>query len=328
MHPLALPLRFRPAYQSVVWGGRRLTHWRDDLPPGPVGESWELADHPRGMSIGADGRSLRELTMHYGPELVGTGFAGGDFPLLVKLIDASDRLSVQVHPDDRLARELNVAPRGKTESWYLLGDGGELFVGCVPGTTRSGFAAALQAGSVATLLNRFPSRDGDCFHLPARTVHALGAGCLICEVQQTCDTTFRVDDWGRVGLDGRPRPLHVQESLATIDYAASAGPVAAAAVDHPAGGSVRRLVACAYYQLEERRATQTAGGGDGRCAIVVCLAGSGRLATAAGAVTLAAMQTWLVPANAGPWSVIADAGADAGLEGLRLLVAQPVLTPA
>jgi mannose-6-phosphate isomerase len=216
-----------------------------------------------------------------------------------------------------------VAPRGKTESWYLLDDDGELFVGCAPGTTRESFAAALRAGAVAGQLNRFHGRDGDCFHLPARTVHALGAGSLICEVQQTCDTTFRVFDWGRVGLDGRPRQLHVQESLATIDYAAGGGPVTAAAVEHPAGGTVRRLVSCAYYLLEERRALHTRGGNDGRCAIIVNLAGSGRLATAAGEVALAPMQTWLVPADAGPWSVTADAAA--GLEGLRLLVATPVL---
>jgi len=324
-HPLALPLRFRPVYQTVVWGGRRMETWRQNLPEGPIGESWDLADHTRGMSVIADGplagRSLRELTAEFGPRLVGHGFAGGDFPLMVKLIDANDRLSVQVHPDDALARELGVGVRGKTECWFLLGDGGELFVGTVPGCDRAAFAAAVEAGTVAALLQRFTTQDGDFFLLDARTVHALGRGCLLYEVQQTCDVTFRVDDWGRVGLDGKPRPLHVQESLATIAFDRRIdGAVRAREYAHPLGGSCRPLADNAYFTVEERRAGHTGGGGDGRCSIVTCLAGNGHLATAAGSVTLAAMQTLLIPADAGAWSATA-----APTQALRLLVSQPIL---
>lgn len=318
---LDAPLSFVPVYQTVVWGGRRMAQWRGDLPAGPIGESWDLADHPRGMSVVADGplagRSLRELTAESGAALVGDGFAGGDFPLLVKLIDANDRLSVQVHPDDRLARELGVGPRGKTECWLMLADGGELFVGTRPGVTRASFEAALAAGRVAEQLGRFTARAGDFHLLPARTVHALGAGCLIYEVQQTCDVTFRVDDWGRLGLDGKPRPLHVAESLTTIDFAARGGPVATSVAAHPAGGTVRRLADCRHFTVEERRAVATAGGGDGRCSIVVCLAGRGRLSTAGGAVALEPMRTRLVPAQAGRWTAQAEG------DELQLLVAQP-----
>ncbi len=323
MTALALPLSFVPVYQTLVWGGRRMGAWRADLPPGPIGESWDLADHPRGMSVVADGplrgKTLRELTAQYGAALVGDGFAGGEFPLLVKLIDANDRLSVQVHPDDDLAVTLGVGTRGKTECWLMLGDGGELHVGTKPGTTRASFEAALAAGAVAGTLNRQVCADGDFFFLAARTVHALGKGCLLYEVQQTCDVTFRVDDWGRVGLDGKPRPLHVRESLETIDFNASGGGATAGAEhEHPRGGSVRHLVACRYFTVEERRARHTAGGGNGQCSIVICLEGHGTLATAAGGVPLQPMRTFLVPANAGPWTATAAQG-----QGVRLMVAQP-----
>jgi mannose-6-phosphate isomerase len=323
MSPLAAPLLFRPVYHVLVWGGRRMAAWREGLPDGPVGESWDLADHERGMSVVADGplagATLRELTRAHGRELVGAAWDGGEFPLLVKLIDASDRLSVQVHPDDALARSLGVGVRGKTECWLILADGGELFVGLKPGVTRAGFEAARAAGRVAGCLARHEVGDGDFAFLPARTVHALGRGCLLYEVQQTCDVTFRVDDWGRVGLDGKPRPLHVEQSLATIDFTGSAGgglsrpPFATC----PAGGSRRELATCPYFAVEERRADRTSGGGHGGFSIITCLSGAGTLSTAGGAVRLAPMTTALVPAMAGPWSVQAEGGG-----ALRVLVAR------
>ncbi|MBA2481441.1 MAG: class I mannose-6-phosphate isomerase [Planctomycetes bacterium] len=323
MDDLALPLMFQPVYQTVVWGGRRMSAWRHDLPAGPVGESWDLADHPRGMSVVSSGtltgQTLRQLTERFGKSLVGGSYAGGDFPLMVKLIDANDRLSIQVHPDDALARSLGVGERGKTECWLMIENGGELYVGTRPGTTRETFERALSQGLVAEQLNRFQAKDGDFFFLAARTVHALGTGCLLYEIQQTCDVTFRVDDWGRVGLDGKPRPLHIAESLSTIDFTAkSLGPAVASEAAHPAGGSIRRLAQCEYFLVEERHAQHTGGGGQGACAIVVCLGGSGTLATAAGRVALMPMRTYLVPASAGPWTATADR-----LSALRLLVAQP-----
>ncbi len=324
MPDLSLPLLFKPVYQRVLWGGRRMGRWRDDLPDGPIGESWDLADHERGMSVVVggpwQGATLRELARERGTDLVGGSFAGGDFPLMVKLIDASDRLSVQVHPDDALAARLGAPARGKTECWLILEGGGEIFLGTRPGVTRASFERALADGVVAGQLNRIDAEAGDFFLVPARTVHALGGGCLLYEVQQTSDTTYRVDDWGRLDQDGRPRPLHRAESLATIDWdAAPSAAVRAPAAAHSAGGSVRRLADCAYFAVEERQAGLARGGGNGACSVVVCLAGSGRLATAAGEVRLEPMRTALVPASAGPWRAAADRGGD----GLRLLVAQP-----
>jgi mannose-6-phosphate isomerase len=329
--PLALPLRFRPSYHTLVWGGRAMARWRSDLPDGPVGESWDLADHPRGMSVIAEGslagKTLREVTRDHGRELVGETWDGGDFPLLVKLIDANDRLSIQVHPDDALAKSLGVGNRGKTECWLMINDGGELFVGTKPGVSRHAFETARAAGSAAECLERYRAQDGDFFFLPARTVHALGKGCLLYEVQQTCDVTFRVDDWGRVGLDGKPRPLHVQESLATIDFnARSQQPVRAPEEEHPAGGTIRRLVSCDFFRIEERRGASLHGGGNGRCTIITCLDGHGTLATAAGSIPMTQMQTYLIPARAGAWSATAATENGGSLKsqlGLRLLAAQP-----
>ncbi|MFW5751224.1 MAG: type I phosphomannose isomerase catalytic subunit, partial [Planctomycetota bacterium] len=216
------PIRFAPVYQQLVWGGRRMALYRDDLPRGDIGESWEISQQPRGISKVAEGplagMGLDALMAANGRALVGSSYDGGDFPLLIKLIDARDRLSVQVHPDDAIAQRLGVGQRGKTECWYLLGDGGELFQGTPPGVDRETFAQALERQELEGCLNRFETRDGDFFFMPARTVHALGRGCLLFEIQQSCDCTFRVYDWGRTGLDGKPRPLHVEESLRTIDF--------------------------------------------------------------------------------------------------------------
>ena len=319
--PLLAPLAFRPVYQRVVWGGRRMVRWRRDLPEGPIGESWDLADHARGMSQVAsgplEGTTLGDLTQQRGRELVGDTFAGGDFPILIKLIDAEARLSVQVHPDDRIARELGVGVRGKTECWRVVGSGGELFQGTRPGVTRASFEAALRSGSLEGQLERFEPRDGDFFFIAARTVHALGAGCLLYEVQQTCDVTFRVWDWGRVGLNGKPRQTHVAESLATIDFEETGfGPVEAAWKDGPDGAQRRELAKCAYFEVEERRGRTISGGGRGSCSVVTCLGGEGQLETGQGSVPIAPMQTLLVPALAGTWSA-------RGASDLQLLVARP-----
>lgn len=330
MSLLAAPLAFRPVYQVLVWGGRRMASWRPELPEGPVGESWDLADHDRGMSVVAEGpaagRTLRSLVDEHGAALVGDGFAGGTFPLMVKLIDASDRLSVQVHPDDALASAMGLGPNGKTECWFMVADGGELYQGTRPGVDREAFERALAEGRVDETLNRFAVRARDFFFLDARTVHALGAGCLLYEVQQTCDVTFRVYDWGRMGLDGKPRPMHVAESLRTIDFArAGFGALRAEERTHPDGGRVRALADCPYFAVEERSVaageTTHGGGTSPRAAtIVIGLEGSGELATDGGSSAVAAMQTRLVPAAAGRWTL------RAGAAGVRVLIARPKLT--
>ncbi len=325
---LCAPLLFRPVYQRLVWGGRRLANWRTDLPAGPVGESWELADHARGMSLVAEGawagQSLRQLVEQAGPELVGRGFAGGPFPVMVKILDAADRLSVQVHPDDEIARRLGLGPNGKSECWFVLSDGGALYQGTRRGVDRHAFESALASGgALADLLNRFESAAGDVFFLEARTVHALGAGCLLYEVQQTSDVTFRVYDWDRLGLDGKPRPLHVAESLATIDFARDGfGPHQPAWQSLPGGVGARSLADCPYFVLEQYRIPAGANlpfTSVEACAVITCVEGAGVLRTEEGRATIAAMQTALIPAAAQSWQ------ATAGPQGLEVLVATPRL---
>ncbi len=301
---LAAPLVFRPVYKTVLWGGRRLAPWRDDLPAGPVGESWEVAAHANGATVVAEGAhagaTLPSLVERFGTELVGAGFSGKAFPLLVKIIDAADRLSVQVHPDGE---------DGKTECWILLADGGELYHGTRPGIDRAAFERALAERRLAETLNRFEPCAGDVFFLAGRTVHALGAGCLVYEVQQSSDVTFRVHDWDRVGADGKPRTLHVAEALQTIDFGARGfGP------RRPAWRDDRRtLVECAYFRLEERRGGGTVPLGD-TCAIVTCLEGKGELVAAGGRARLAPLRTVLVPAAAGRFEI----------EGaVRVVIARP-----
>ena len=313
---LGAPLIFRPVYQPLVWGGRRMDSLGRNLPEGPIGESWEVSDHARGMSVVAQGpragTTLRELVAREGQELVGQGFRGAEFPLMIKLIDARLRLSVQVHPDDAAARALGVGQHGKTECWVFLAEGGEIWQGTRPGVTRADFERALAEHHVATTLNRFEARKGDVFFLPAGTVHALGEGCLLYEVQQTSDITFRVYDWDRLGLDGKPRPLHVRESLATIDFSrTNFGPHAPEAWRPlPASASEERtLIVAEHFILRE----QTVRGAieqalDGTCVVVTCVEGQGTLSTPVGQVQLSPMQTALVPANAGHWRVEIPSG--------------------
>jgi mannose-6-phosphate isomerase len=319
------PLIFRPVYQSLVWGGRRMEAWGRNLPEGPVGEAWDLADHPRGMSVVGQGAlagvSLHDLVERAGRALVGQAFRGAEFPLMVKLIDAHLRLSVQVHPDEEIARKLGVDQHGKSECWVFLEDGGEICQGTRPGVGRAEFERALREHHVATMLNRFEAHKGDVFFLPARTVHALGEGCLLYEVQQTSDITFRVYDWDRLGLDGKPRPLHVTESMATIDFARKDyGPHAPEAWRPlPAPDCEERgLIECPYFTLRERRAAGSVEQPThGTCAVVTCLEGKGTLSTPGGEATFSPMQTVLVPADAGSWRVDVPSGS------ADLLVATP-----
>jgi mannose-6-phosphate isomerase len=219
------PLTFQPIYKERVWGGRSLEALYDKaLPPGMrIGESWEISDRPGDASVIVNGtlagKDLRWLMEHHERDLLGTvASQNGRFPLLVKLLDARDKLSLQVHPPALTAAELGGEP--KTELWYIAqaAPGAELFVGLKRGITREAFEQRLQTGAVADCFHRLPVKAGDAMFLPSGRVHAIGAGLVIFEIQQNADTTYRVFDWNRVGLDGKPRDLHVAQSLASIDF--------------------------------------------------------------------------------------------------------------
>ena len=219
------PLTFKPILKERVWGGRNLERlYHKPLPPKvPIGETWEISDRPGDASVIANGplagKDLRWLMENHAAELLGAGYKQTDkFPLLIKILDAQEKLSLQVHPPADKAAQLGGEP--KTEFWYVADatPGAELYVGLKKGTTRAEFERKIKDGTVADCVQQIPVQKGDAMFLPSGRVHALGAGNVIFEIQQNSDTTYRVFDWNRVGLDGKPRELHIKESLASINF--------------------------------------------------------------------------------------------------------------
>jgi mannose-6-phosphate isomerase len=220
------PFVFQPIFKERVWGGRELEKlYGKKIPAGkPIGESWEISDRPGDESVIVNGplagKNLRWLMENHAAEILGGAkpATGNRFPLLCKILDARDKLSLQVHPPADKAAELGGEP--KTEMWFIAdaAPGAELYVGLKRGVTRAEFEQKISDGSVADCFQRVPVRAGDAMFLPSGRVHAIGAGLVIFEIQQNSDTTYRVFDWNRVGLDGQPRELHVAQSLASIDF--------------------------------------------------------------------------------------------------------------
>ena len=202
--------------------------WGKALPPGPIGESWEISPHPAGLSHVAEGpmagKSLPDLMVECAPALVGPAMArkyGLNFPILIKLIDVNARASVQVHPDDACAMRLENYPMGKTEAWFIISaqPNADCYLGFKPGVSQETFLAALSGGRIETLLRAEPVSPQDCFLVPAGMAHACGNGIMLLEIQQCCDLTYRVYDWDRTDEQGRRRALHVDQALAAIDFA-------------------------------------------------------------------------------------------------------------
>jgi mannose-6-phosphate isomerase len=222
------PLVFEPILQPRIWGGRRLqTLLGKRLPEGQaIGESWEVADLEHGQSVVASGpmrgKTLAEVLAHWGDDLLGrTKTLDGRFPLLIKFLDAKEVLSVQVHPNESAAARLGGGVRVKDEAWYVLEaePGAFIYHGVCEGVRASQLPEALAEGRVEQLLRRVPVRQGHCYYLPSGTVHALGRGLLVAEVQTPSDTTYRLFDWDRIDpATGRRRDLHVNEALECAIY--------------------------------------------------------------------------------------------------------------
>jgi mannose-6-phosphate isomerase len=254
------PLTFAPIFKQRIWGGRHLeTLYGKPLPPDvSVGESWEISDRPGDESVIAHG-PLRGKTLHW-LMLQGPGDLLGPrdpmparFPLLIKIIDAREVLSLQVHPPAAVAARLGSEP--KTEMWYVARaePGAELFVGLKEGVTRAEFERKLAAQTVAQCFHRIAVKEGDAMFLPSGRVHALGAGLVIFEIQQNSDTTYRVFDWNRVGLDGKARELHVPQSLASIDFD-DVEPALLPQATSPAGpGTIRPLAQNEFFGVDLRQ---------------------------------------------------------------------------
>lgn len=246
-----LPLTFTPLYQERVWGGRELENvYNRSLPKAgvPFGESWEIADRADAQSIVSSGHlagtSLQQLWNEQREEIFGAGFTSERFPLLIKILDARDDLSIQVHPPAELAADLGGEP--KTEMWYIAdaAEDATIYVGLKNGTTKESFETALADGTCEEQVHAIQPKSGESIHIPSGRIHAIGAGLLIYEIQQNSDTTYRVFDWNRVGLDGSPRELHIEESLKCIDFNDFEP-----AMDTPKGDT---LALCEYYHVEQR----------------------------------------------------------------------------
>src|SRR6266700_6014777 len=221
---LISPLVFEAFFMERIWGGRRLeARFRKQLPKRMlIGESWEIVDRPEAQSLVRDGpmrgRTLHQLWMEDREEIFGDVPDNARFPLVVKLIDAREKLSLQVHPPSGVARALG--GETKDELWYVLDavPDAQIYAGLRRGVTREQFEAALENSSVAELVHRISVKDGDAISMPSGRLHTMGHGILVAEIQQNSDTTYRVFDWNRVGTDGEPRPLHVTEAMESIDF--------------------------------------------------------------------------------------------------------------
>ena len=248
-------LQFKPIYQERVWGGRWLAEKFGREMPGdnPIGESWEIVDRPEAQSVCTrTGLTLRQLLKQHSAEIMGPlSDPAQPFPILVKWLDCSDRLSLQVHPPARIATELGGEP--KTEFWYLADTmpDAALIVGLKKGVMRAQFEQAIDEEALEPLLHRSPVKSGESILLESGRLHAIDAGNLILEIQQNSDTTYRVYDWGRKGLDGKPRQLHVQQSLKSIDFEDFEPSV----TPGNSGTGETLLAECPQFRIRQRRFT-------------------------------------------------------------------------
>lgn len=298
------PLQFRPIFRDYLWGGRRLeTVLGKSLPPGDrFAESWEVVDHGEDQSVVKNGplagRTLHELVTHHGEPLLGGRATLAQFPLLFKFLDAQKTLSVQVHPNDEQAARLDPPDLGKTEAWVVLAaeSGSKIYAGLKRGFDRHALQREVNRGTCELCLHSFEPRPGDCVFIPAGTVHALGAGLVIAEIQQASDTTYRLFDWNRVDpRSGQPRALHVQQALDVIDY--DRGPVDAIVPTQTGRPGVERLVDCDKFVLDRHTIDGTSAiGGDDRFHLLAVIDGSLKLEWHHIENPVAKGQTVLIPA--------------------------------
>jgi mannose-6-phosphate isomerase len=310
------PMRFRPLLKRYVWGGRRLGECLGKaIGEGTdYAESWEVVDHGDNQSLVTEGAStgmeLGDLVRRWPREMLGAAWTGPRiesnsvamlqqrFPLLFKFLDAQLPLSVQVHPSDQQGLRLNPPDLGKTEAWVILDarPGSLVFAGLRDGVGRDELERHVQAGTTDRCLHSLEPMPGDCLFIPAGTVHALGGGLLVAEIQQASNTTFRLFDWNRVDASGQPRPLHIAQALETIDY--QRGPVQPQKPQATGETGRELLVECEKFRLERLR-----GNGDrtlaqdDRCHILAVIDGSVRVRSATGSWACGRGETLFLPAS-------------------------------
>jgi mannose-6-phosphate isomerase len=309
LHTATLPpLSFVPQLAETIWGGDELAVRFGKATPGQrlIGESWELWDDNAVREGPFAGQSLRALCAARGAELLGHRAGdGAGCPLLVKLIHARDLLSIQVHPDDATAARLAPGARGKTEAWYILRaePGARLIYGLRGGIDRAGVAAAVAEGTLEQYVTYLPVRTGDVVFVPAGTLHAIGAGIVLCEVQQASTLTYRLYDWQRRGADGQPRPLHVAEALVALRFPQ---PAARTVTPLPLGAGRMLLTACRAFAFEALRGPQRLATDEGSFEALIATEAPAVLRWAGGERPFACGELLLLPATLGAYEVASD----------------------
>ncbi len=308
------PFLLDPALHVKVWGGRKLATLMDKSLPTdePYGESWEMHDSAQVANGPLAGRTLGDVLADYGHDLVGPDNDPAEgLPLLAKFLDARDWLSVQLHPDDAQARELEGEPRGKTEAWYVIAAeaGAQLVIGVRPGTTPQQMAEAIKNNTLESLLVYADVVPGDVLFIRAGTIHALGPGLLIYEIQQSSDLTYRLYDWGRVGLDGQPRTLHIDKGTQVANLGALPQIVHTAADTAQVVDILReQYFTTLLYQLNDANGTHLSLDTSGqRFHILTCIEGAARITTDDTEVELAKGRTALIPASQGTYRLAGQA---------------------
>ena len=305
------PLQFQPEMKERIWGGRALEQFGLELPEGAIGEGWMIGDHPNGTTKVINGElaglGLDQIREQYGKEFFGTrGFSekNGRFPLLIKLLDCNDDLSIQVHPNDDYTG-LPQGELGKTEMWYVLDakPGAKIIYGMKPGVDRDQLSQAIAENRIMDCLQEVPVAAGDSFYIPAGTVHALCAGVVVAEIQQNSDTTYRLYDYNRPGLDGKLRELHIEDSLNVIAYEGSGA--TRMKTDNAQANEWLTLATSPYFIVEKGIVSapwslQTT---PESFTIVVVCDGTGSIAWGGGAQDVKAGECFLLPASLGAYTL-------------------------
>lgn len=300
------PLIFEPILKRIRWGGRRLgSQLQKPLGDGnDYAESWEIADHGQDQSRVSggpfNGITLRQLLQSHPHQLLGQHAGMTQFPLLIKFLDANDWLSLQVHPDNSLARQFDEHENGKTEAWVILDaqPDSRICAGLKSGVTADDLREGLLNGRIEELLHLISVKPGDCLFIPAGTVHALGPGILLAEIQQQSNLTFRLHDWGRVDANGQPRAIHVEQSLKCTDFFRGpiepVKPVELCCQSHV----FEELVRCDYFAIRRHRCLESFGIATGnRFRILMFLSGEAEVTTGGGTVSAKVGSTVLIPAE-------------------------------
>jgi len=310
MPTLETPLQLSNVFKPKIWGRKSLAPLFT-VPEGSrelMGEVWITDDESRFLNGPVAGRTLADVAKEYGPELHGTNWKGERFPILAKYIFTGDWLSVQVHPDDEGARFHDPGNVGKYEMWYIVHADRKaaILLGLKPGVTREKLRSAFEKGISKELLNRFHPQAGETIFVPPGTVHALGPGLVLFEVEQNSDLTYRLDDFGRVGLDGKPRPLHLDKGMEVARLELPPHRNLPRLVTREAYGTRRYTLASRHFALEEllvRRAAHFQGN-PRRVEVLSILDGYGRLENAAGWLGYRTGETWLIPPGAGMYRLV------------------------